>query len=171
MAAQRHPSRAWPGLAADVEQLLECPSHSFKEDIIRHADQLVCTTNPAVLLYGSNMGNAPAPKTNTHICNKAYEDVQDLDKDLADLVVTCEQHTCCSASYCLHTKHGKQECRFGYPEPLQPNTATVTEEEPTLITAQNARMINSFNLSGWCANVDMKYIVSRLVLHQVRHQE
>ena len=40
---------------------------------------------------------------------------------------------------------GKQECRFGYPKSLQPNTAIVTEEEPTLITARNDGMINSFN--------------------------
>ena len=40
----------------------------------------------------------------------------------------------------------------------------ITEEEPTLITAQNDGMINSFNLvqlSAWRANVDMQYIVSR----------
>ena len=90
--------------------------------------------------------------------------VQDLDEDLADLVATYQRHTRCCAAYCLRTKHGKQECRFGYPKSLQPNTAIVTEEEPTLITARNDGMINSFNpvqLSAWLANVDMQYIVSR----------
>ena len=153
---------AWLPDTPAVKQLLECPSDSLKEDIIRHADQLVCT-NPAVLPDGSNVGDAPAPKTDPHICNKAYEDFQGLDKDLADLVATCQRHTRCSAAYCLRTKHGKQECRFGYPKPLQPGTAIVTEEEPTLITARNDGMINSFNsvqLSAWLANVDMQYIVS-----------
>ena len=138
---------AWLPDTPAVEQLLKCPSDSLKEDIIRHADQLVCTTNPAVLPDGSNVGDAPAPKTDPHICNKAYEDFQDLDKDLADLVATCQRHTRCSAAYCLRTKHGKQECRFGYPKPLQPGTAIVTEEEPILITAQNDGMINSFKSS------------------------
>ena len=71
--------------------------------------------------------------------------------------------TRCSASYCLCTKHGKQECRFGYPKPLQSHTAIVAEDEPTLLTARNDGMINSFNpvqLSAWRANVDMRYIVS-----------
>ena len=55
-------------------------------------------------------------------------------------------------------------CRFGYPKPLQPETTVVTEDEPTLLTARNDGMLNSFNpvqLSAWHANVDMQYIVSR----------
>ena len=68
--------------------------------------------------------------------------IQDFDQDLADLVATYHRHTRCSA---LHTKHGKQECRFGYPKALQPQTAIVTEDEPTLLTARNDGMINSFN--------------------------
>ena len=93
-----------------------------------------------------------------------YGDIQDFDEDLADLVATCQRHTRCSAAYCLRTKHGKQECRFGYPKPLQPHTTIIAEDEPTLLTARNDGMINSFNplqLSAWRANVDMQYIVSR----------
>ena len=147
---------AWLPDTPDLEQLLH-DSDSFKEDIIQQADQLVSTVNPAVL-------HAPPPKTDPHICNKVYGDIHDLDEDLADLVATCQRHTRCSTTYCLRTKHGKQECRFGYPKPLQPNTAIVAEEEPTLITARNDGTINSFNpvqLSAWRANVDMQYIVSR----------
>ena len=47
---------------------------------------------------------------------------------------------------------------------LQPETTVVTEDEPTLLTARNDGMLNSFNpvqLSAWRANVDMQYIVSR----------
>ena len=123
--------------------------------------------SPLSTLLSSQMAatsDAPTPKVDPHICNKVYGDVQDLDEDLADLVATCQRHTRCSAAYCLRTKHGKQECRFGYPKPLQPNTAIITEEDPTLITARNDGMINSFNpvqLSAWRANVDMQYIVSR----------
>ena len=116
-----------------------------------------------------NVGDAPAPKTDLHICNKAYGDIQDVDEDLADLIATCQRHTRCSASYCLRTKNGKQECHFGYPKPLQPHTTIVTEDEPALLTARNDGIINSFNpvqLSAWRANVDMQYIVSRQrVLH------
>ena len=55
-------------------------------------------------------------------------------------------------------------CRFGYPKPLQPETTVVTEDEPTLLTARNDGMLNSFNpvqLSAWRANIDTQYIVSR----------
>ena len=155
---------AWLPDTPDVEQLLQSNSDSLEEDIIMQADRVVSTLNPAVLPDGSNLTDAPPPKVDPHICNKVYGDVQDLDEDLADLVATCQRHTRCSAAYCLRTKHGKQECRFGYPKPLQPNTAIITEEEPTLITARNDGMVNSFNpvqLSAWRANVDMQYIVSR----------
>ena len=155
---------AWLPGAPDAERLLDDTSDTVKEEIIKHANHLVSTINPAVLPDGSNVGDAPAPKTNPHICNKAYGDVQDVDEDLADLIATCQRHTRCSASYCLRTKNGKQECRFGYPKPLQPHTTIVTEDEPALLTARNDGMINSFNpvqLSAWRANVDMQYIVSR----------
>ena len=146
---------AWLPDAPDVEQLLSPPN--------------VSTRNPAVLPDGSNVDDAPAPKTNPHVCHKAYSEVEDLHQDLADLVATCQRHTRCSAAYCLRTKNGRQECRFGYPKPLQPSTALMTalmtdEDGPTLLTARNDGMVNSFNpvqLSAWRANVDMQHIVSR----------
>ena len=119
------------------------------------------SVSTVILPDGSNLTDAPPPKVDPHICNKVYGDVQDLDEDLAHVVATCQRHTRCSAAYCLRTKHGKQECHFGYPKPLQPNTAIITEEEPTLITARNDGMINSFNPVQLRANVDMQYIVSR----------
>ena len=155
---------AWLPDALDVKLLGDDSCDTLKEEIIRHADKLVSTINPAVLPDGSNIADAPPPKVDPHICNKAYGDIQDLDKDLAELVATCQRHTRCSAAYCLHTKHGKQKCCFGYPKPLQPHTAIITEDEPTLLTSRNDGLINSFNpvqLSAWRANVDMQYIVSR----------
>ena len=113
------------------------------------------TINPAVLPDGSNIDNAPLPKTDPHICNKMYGDVEDFEQDLADLVATCQRHTRCSAAYCLRTRNGRQQCRFGYPKPLQSQSTLVMEEEPVLLTAHNDGMINSFNpvqLSAWCAN-------------------
>ena len=146
---------AWLPGTPDVEQLCEVSDETPKEEITKHAVHLVSTINPAVLPDGSNGSDAPAPKTDPHICNKVYGD---FEEDLADLVATCQR------AYCLCTKHGKQECRFGYPKPLQPHTAIIAEDETTLLTARNDGMINSFNpvqLSAWLANVDMQYIVSR----------
>ena len=110
------------------------------------------------------MDDAPPPVTQPHICNKCYLDIEDRHEDLSQLIATCQRHTRCSEAYCLRTRHSKQACRFGYPKPLQPETTIVTEDEPTLLTARNDGMINSFNpvqLSAWRANVDMQFIVSR----------
>lgn len=55
--------------------------------------------------------------------------------------------------------------RFGYPKPLQTDTA-IAHEDGTheLLTTRNDTLVNSYNplqLSSWRANVDMKYLVSR----------
>ena len=56
---------------AGLPQLGDGASHTLHAEIIRHADQLVSTTSPAVLPDGSNIADAPAPKIDPHICNKA----------------------------------------------------------------------------------------------------
>ena len=159
---------AWLPDAPDVEQILassDSSSHVTTESLIQHVDKIVSTVNPAVLPDGSNVDEAPPPKTHPHICNKPYAEVEDFDQDLADLIATCQRHTRCSAAYCLRTRDGQQKCRFGYPKPLQPETALVMEDgEPVLLTARNDGLLNSFNsvqLSAWRANVDMQYCVSR----------
>ena len=86
--------------------------------------------------------------------------------DLVDLIATCQRHTRCSTAYCHKNKKGKQECRFGYPKPLQQVTSIITQEdgEPVVLTARNDNLLNGYNpvqLSAWRANVDMQYVVSR----------
>ena len=64
---------------------------------------------------------------------------------------------------CLLPQHQAWQAGVSLRIPQTP--AVVTDEEPTLITARNDGMINSFNpvqLSAWRANVDMQYIVSRV---------
>ena len=159
---------AWLEDAPDVEKVLASGDVSSQQELVTYIDKTVSTLNPAVLPDGSNVADAPLPKTNPHVCNKAYSDVQDHHQDLCDLIATCQRHTRCSAAYCLRTKHGIQQCRFGYPKQLQPDTAIVRDEEnnqePVLITARNDGLINSHNpvqLSAWRANVDMQYCVSK----------
>ena len=151
---------AWLEDAPDVEKVLASGNTS---SLITFINKTVTTINPAVLPDGSNVSDAPLPKTNPHVCNKAYSEVEDHHQDLCDLIATCQRHTRCSAAYCLRTKHGVQQCRFGYPKPLQPESAIVRDEEnnhePALITARNDGLINSHNpiqLSAWRANVDMQ---------------
>ena len=90
---------------------------------------------------------APSPKIDSHICNKAYQNVTDFSEDLQDLVATCQCHTCCSEAYCLHTRNGCQQCTFGYPKPLQHQT-TIVVEEPISLIARNNGMVNNFNPVG-----------------------
>ena len=77
----------------------------------------------------------------------------------------CHCHTVCSPAYCLRTEHDKQECRFHYPKALCEETVVYVEDgDVELQTARNDPLINNFNcikLSGWHANVDMQYCVSR----------
>ena len=176
---------AWLQGAPDVQTVLsqtaastECTgaisnSEQPVQEILEYVDRIVSTTNPAVLPDGSNVADAPLPKTNPHICSKPYSEVADYHQDLSDLIATCQRHSRCSAAYCLRTTHGVQKCRFGYPKPLQPQTSLVVEstsdndeenQGPVLLTARNDGLINSFNpvqLSAWRANVDMQYCVSR----------
>ena len=52
----------------------------------------------------------------------------------------------CSPAYCLKKKKGVQECRFGYPKPLQPVTTIDMEgSTPTLLTQRNDCLLNSYN--------------------------
>ena len=158
---------AWLPDAPEVEQLFTDPgtAEENRQQAIAFIDSVISTTNPALLDDGSNLAEAPLPQTHPHICNKAYADVNDHQQDLTQLIATCQRHTTCSTAYCLRTKNGKQECRFGYPKPLQAETSVAVENgEVELQTARNDPLINSFNriqLSGWRANVDMQYCVSR----------
>ena len=158
---------AWLPNAPDIQHTLESLDYNTTalEGVVSHIDGLVTTMNPAILNDGSNESQAPPPQTNPHICNKPYVEVQDYHQDYVDLIATCQRHTRCSPAYCLRSSGGRQKCRFGYPKPLHAmTTLTLQDGEPELTTARNDGLINSHNpiqLSGWRANVDMQYCVSR----------
>ena len=156
---------AWLPNAPDAEKLLSCDESSQFLDVVEHVisyvDQIVSTMNPGIPADGNNMQNAvPLPKTKPHVCNRSYTEITDMNMDLVDLIATCQRHTRCSTAYCLKQKKGKQECRFGYPKPLQPTTSITSQEdgEPVVLTARNDSLLNGYNpvqLSAWRANVDL----------------
>ena len=156
---------AWLRDAPNVQETVDQGDEFAKCELIKFIDKLVCTKNPAVLPDGSNLANAPSAKLDPHVCSQSYSQIEDYNSDLTDLVATCQRHTRCSTSYCLRTKRGMQACRFGYPKPLQTDTAIVQEDGMyELLTARNDTLVNSYNplqLSSWRANVDMKYLVSK----------
>ena len=159
---------AWFADAPDVQHLLAAEDYSDLiggvENVTSYADSIVSTINPAISMDRSNAENAPLPQTKPQVCNKPYSEVEDIKMDLIELIATCQRHTLCSPAYCLKKK-GVQECRFGYPKPLQPVPTIYMEgSTPTLLTQRNDCLLNSYNpvqLSAWRANVDMQYIVSR----------
>ena len=136
-----------------------------KDELIKYVDRTFTTLNLAILPDGSYADDAPPPKTNSHICSKPYDKIEDFNQDFADLVATSQRHTRCLAAYCLCTDDGQQKCHFGCPEPLQPEMTLVIEDgEPELLTARNDGLVNSFSpvqLSAWRTNVNMQCCVSR----------
>ena len=122
--------------------------------------------NPAISEDGSNASDASLPQVDPHVCNKHFDTVDDCEKDLKEPIATCQRHTRCSPSYCLKTKNGEQQCRFGYPKPLQIHTtlSRTDDDDIEVVTKRNDLLINSFNpiqLSAWCATVDMQYCGSK----------
>ena len=106
MAVSWKPTCTWLSLAfrcPDVEQIVADGADTAKEELIRYVDKVVTTLNPAFVPDGSNADDAPTPKTNPHICNKPYDRIEDFNQDLADLVATCQRHTCCSAATASHS--------------------------------------------------------------------
>ena len=162
---------AWLPNAPDAEKLMSCDDSSQLLDVvdegIAYVVELVSTVNPGIPADGNNVQNdVPKPKTKLHVCNKYYGEITDLDMDLVDLIATCQRHTRCSTAYCLKKKKGKQQCRFGYPKPLQLATSITSQEdgEQVVLTARNDSLLNGYNpvqLSVWRANVDLQYVVSR----------
>ena len=157
---------AWLPGAPDVQLFTDpAAAEENRQQAIAFIDSVISTTNQALLPDGSNLSEAPRAQTDPHICNQAYAEVTDHEQDLSQLIATCQRHTVCSPAYCLRTKHGKQECRFHYPKALCEETVVSVEDgDVELQTARNDPLINSFNpiqLSGWRANVDMQYCVSR----------
>lgn len=131
--------------APNTEQILHT-SEGAQQEIINYVDKLVSTINPGVQPDGSDVANAPQAKGDPHICSIPYSQIEDFQQDLIDLVATCQRHTRCSTAYCLRNKNGKQECRFGYPKPLQANTTILSEsEDPEIVTARNDGLVNRYN--------------------------
>ncbi len=167
-------SLAWLSNAPDVEKLLSVANGSDEdmETVTQCADSIVSTCNPAVLPDGSNVYDAPTPKTDP-ICNQRYTEVQDFDQDLACCYLPMTHPMFCSIL--LAHLEWTQECRFGYPKPLQPSTALVTDEsEPRLLTACNDGMRQpspAMRVACQCRHAVRVTAQSNPVLQQVCHQE
>ena len=156
---------AWLGDAPSIVQDV-LPDDSAQQQIVQYVDSLVSTSNPSLLEDGGNACDAMLPQTSPHVCSIPFSSVDDFEADLRKLIATCQRHTRCSTAYCLVTKHGEQQYRFGYPKPVLEHTSMQRTDngDIELLTKRNDPFINSYNpiqLSAWRANVDMQYCVSK----------
>ena len=83
-------------------------NESMQQEITAYVDKIVSTENPAILEDGSNASDAPLPQVDPRVCNKPFDSVDDYEKDLKELIATCQRHTRCSPSYCLKANNGEQ---------------------------------------------------------------
>ena len=151
----------------DIEQCdLDMRAGVKAETIIStYADSLLTTVNPVEPESFS--------KLQVHPCKIKFSDIDDFDKDYAQLVNTVERHSKCNSGYCLREdKQGNQYCRFHYPLPLQNDTFIQYDEietrdgdpitRPTIITKRNDARVNKhqrIQLQGWRANCDIQLIL------------
>ena len=93
---------AWLSDAPSIEQgVVQGASPQQQQEITQYIDKIVSTVNPAILEDGSNASEAPLPQVDPHVCNKPFDSVVDYEKDLKQLIATCQRHTRCSPSYIL----------------------------------------------------------------------
>ena len=96
---------AWLSDAPVIEQGLIQESSKMHE-ITRYVNNAASTINPAIHENGSNALDAPLPQLDPHVCNKSFAEIENYEKELKELIATCQRHTHCSPSYCSKTKHG-----------------------------------------------------------------
>ena len=96
---------AWLKDAPNVEDVLSLSNNESDitdtslQHVMEYINRTVTTINPAVLLDGSNVDDAPLPKTNPHVCNKPYSEIEDHSQDLNDLI--CHMSETYSLLSCL----------------------------------------------------------------------
>jgi hypothetical protein len=153
------------GQFTTIEKQLIAEGNQAAEIVVKYCNWLTCTFNKDL---PSDNWRMPTPEN--HPCAKNPLITQSHEQDYYDLVNVVEQHTKCSAAYCLKKKKGQTEtkCRFEYPRQLQSETKLHFEELPNqrihakVITKRNDPLINSHNellLKYWRANVDVQAIV------------
>ena len=116
----------WLTDAPDVKQASEESSAAAKEALIQYV------RGQGVQHHQPMPECEPSSPSQDNICNLSYSELEDFDQDLVDLIANCQRHTRCC---CLHSRNNQHKCSFGYPNPLQPDTALVMDA--VLLTAGN----------------------------------
>ena len=136
--------------------------------IAEYWDRFVNSWNPAMQPGDNPLNFFWYVDPNQHPCAKQLRaiNVEELDRDLKDLVNMCQKHTRCTPGYCLRVMDdGQQKCRFNFPKPIRNLTTAVFTHDDNgqrnkleVHPATNDAYLNKYNshcLSIWRANMDI----------------
>lgn len=129
-----------------------------------------------VIDYFSDLVEAWNPHVNaddadSHPCRKTYQEVENFEEDLAQLLQKVQRHTKCANDYCfkINKKTKKRECRFKFPKQMQ-EEATIERgdnNELEFKPKRNDPRLNKFNrfiIQLWRANIDIAPVISKRAL-------
>ena len=141
----------------DAPSLEHLEDESRRQNVIAYIDSHVSTQHP---VGRDNMWDIRG-----HPSAVKYADVEDRQRDLAELTSFCLIHRCRRGT-CLKTVNGREQCRFGYPKDLIATTTLVTGENGTVTvnTKRNDPLVNSHSvtqLAAWRGNVDTQPCVDK----------
>ncbi|KAK3931895.1 ATP-dependent DNA helicase [Frankliniella fusca] len=149
----------WFENAPDVSNI-ENQSEEYIAEVINYFSKLIEAWNPLINPLQSD----------THPCRKNYQNVENFEQDLAQLLHMVQRHVC-SNDYChrINSKTKKRECRFKFPQDMQEsasinkNDRNETEFKPR----RNDPYLNKFNaflIQLWRANMDIAPVISKRAL-------
>lgn len=124
--------------------------------VVAYFDNLMSTINP----------NKDAPPADVHPCRKRLSEVDDVERDLIELLNKVQRHKC-SAGYCQRKDKntGQTYCRFKFPHDTQEASRLVqnAQDQFELLTARNDPFLNKYIrwvMQLWRANIDATPILS-----------
>ena len=112
------------------------------------------------------------PLLGEHPCSLKRDTLKNTKQELADLLNWTERHTKCMPGYCLIKRRipGRDEpqvcCRFDYPMPLREEAGVGVDSKGRVRfePKRNDQLMNPYNpamILGWCANIDLKPVLSK----------
>ncbi|KAK3926023.1 LOW QUALITY PROTEIN: ATP-dependent DNA helicase [Frankliniella fusca] len=132
------------------------------EEVKDYYDKLITAMNP----------NPNCECVGVHPCQLLFKDVmnsskEDIQEDLAKLLVKCQRHTKCSEETCFKAKSGGlKKCRFNFPQALRENSVLFFDEHGILQyePARNDPLLNKFLelfMEIWRGNLDISPVTSK----------
>ena len=134
-----------------------------KEKVCEYFGSLVSAVNP----------RKDCAMPGSHPCEILFQDVEDIEVDLAQLLKTVQRHSC-SKEYCkrFDKKSKKTICRFHFPVDIQESAEirlNLESEEVEFQPERNDELLNKFNpfiISTWRANIDIAPVLSKKAVIQ-----